>query len=325
MALVVTRPFPESNVGSNLASLAGALYLAHRLERPLVVDWRGMTQLADPRINYFSAFFSTPSELAGVPISYAPVHGVDYDGGAWLSPDEAAALARATRDAPPIVVLQPYHGLDRLHPGPEAARLTRLRAFYRELAPTPALAAETEAWACRDLTAPFVVAVNVRTGNGHYFAAGNAYHRRVDVSVFNDRARFLRVLERAVRSRLAHLPRSLRDAFQVFYATDSAEMSELLARLPNAVTRRATFPPPGTGDTYRDVDAEDVNRRSVAATVGDMFLLARCDALVYNNSLFNQYARVVTGFYGGNLVHFERLFLRGRVRAVAVTARRAVR
>jgi hypothetical protein len=35
---VVTRPFPQSNVGSNLASLAGALYLAQRLERPLIVD-----------------------------------------------------------------------------------------------------------------------------------------------------------------------------------------------------------------------------------------------------------------------------------------------
>jgi hypothetical protein len=312
---VVTRPFPESNVGSNLASLAGALYLARRLERTLVVDWRGLTQLSDPSVNYFSAFFDTPAELTGVPVLYAPVAGIDYDEAAWLSPDEAA---NAGTDAPSVVVLQPYHGLDRLHPGPEAARVALLRAFYRELALTPPLAAATETWARAHLDAPFVVAVNVRTGNGAYFAAGDRYHRRVDVSVFENSARFLRVLERAVRSRP---PRPLRHDFQVFYATDSAEMSELLARLPNAVTRRELFPPRGTGDTFRDDDAEETNRRSIEATLADMFLLARCDALVYNNSMFNQYARIVTGFYSGNMVHFENLFLRGRARRLAARLR----
>jgi hypothetical protein len=325
MGLIVTRPLPDSNVGSNLASLAGALYLARRLDRPLLVDWRGMTQLADPGVNYFSEFFATPPELLGVPVRYALGDDDTYGDAAWLSPGEAAALARDPREAPSTVVLQPYHGPDRLHPGPEVERLALLRAFYRELSLAPALAAETEAWARAHLAAPFVVAVNVRTGNGRYFAAGDTYQHRVDISVFGNRSRFLRVLERAVRSRVASFPRSLRDASQVFYATDSAEMSELLARLPNSVTRRTEFPPPGAGDTYREADAEDTNRRSVAATLGDMFLLARADALVYNNSMFNQYARVVTGFYGGNLVHFERLFVRGRVRAAAATARRVVR
>jgi Nodulation protein Z (NodZ) len=314
---VVTRPFPGSNVGSNLASLAGALYLAHRLDRTLVVDWRGLTQLADPSVNYFSAFFETPAELTGVPVLYTPAVDVDYDSAAWISPDEAAALARSQADAPPVVVLQSYHGPDRLHPGPEAARLALLRAFYREVALAPPLAAATEAWAREHLGAPFAVAVNVRTGNGRYFAAGDHYHGRVDVSVFENRNRFVRVLERACRSRLRGLPRAVRDDFQVFYATDSAEMSELLARLPNAVTQRHLFPPRGAGDTYRDEHAEDTNRRSIEATLADMFLLARCDALVYNNSMFNQYARVVTGFYSGNMVHFESLFLRGRARGLA--------
>jgi Nodulation protein Z (NodZ) len=326
---VVTRPFAESNIGSNLASLAGALYLAHRLSRTLIVDWRGLTQLADTSINYFSAFFDTPGELTGVPVLYAPLADLDYDEGsedsAWLTPDDAARLARSQAGAPPFVVLQPYHGPDRLHPGPESARFGLLRAFYRELALAPRLAAATEEWARAHLAAPFVVAVNVRTGNGAYFAAGDRYHRRVDVSVFDDRARFLRVLERACRSRLRAVPRSLRNDFQVFYATDSAEMSGLLARLPNAVTKRELFPPGGTGDTFRDDHAEDTNRRSVEATLADMFLLARCDALVFNNSMFNQYARVVTGFYGGNMVHFESLFLRGRIRHLVARAQRVLR
>ena len=42
---VVTRPFRTSNIGSNLASMAGALWLARSLDRTLLVDWRGLTQL----------------------------------------------------------------------------------------------------------------------------------------------------------------------------------------------------------------------------------------------------------------------------------------
>ena len=56
-----------------------------------------------------------------------------------------------------------------------------------------------------------------------------------------------------------------------------------------------------------------------------MFLLARCDALVYNNSLFNQYARVVTDDFGGNLVQFESLFLSGKLRSVRAKATGAAR
>ena len=48
---------------------------------------------------------------------------------------------------------------------------------------------------------------------------------------------------------------------------------------------------------------------------------ARCDALVYNNSLFNQYARIVTGQFSGNLAHIEQLFLHKRLEAAAARLR----
>jgi hypothetical protein len=57
-------------------------------------------------------------------------------------------------------------------------------------------------------------------------------------------------------------------------------------------------------------------------TLADMFLLARCDALVYNSSLFNQYARILTGNFSGNQTHLESLFLRSRLRLLAGAARR---
>lgn len=317
---VVTRPFTDSNVGSNLSSLAGAHWLARRLGRALVIDWRGLSQLKDPRLNYFTEFFEAPPELAGVPVLYAP-RELRHESGEdtrTLEPGEAHAIGLGAPAPEKFLILQTYHGLDRIHPGTDVERFALLRSLYRRLRPSTRIAAAIEAWAGAELDASFVVGVNVRTGNGMYFQPGMRYASRVDISLFDDASRFLRLLERACHDRLRHLPHSLRDGFRIFYATDSAAMSELLARLPNAVTRRSSFPPPNTGDLL----APDDDRSAIEDTLADMFLLARCDALVYNTSLFNQYARVVTGQFGGNLVHFESLVLRKRVLARIRAAQR---
>jgi hypothetical protein len=319
---VVNRPFPESNVGSNLSSLAGAHWLAQRLHRTLVVDWRGMTQLNDASLNYFTEFFEAPGELRGVPIVYAPTAlGYETNGSdvRTLEPGEAKRIGLGIESTTErFLVLQTYHGLDRLHPGPEAERVAVLRAVYRHLRPAPSVATAVDGWADTALDAPFVIAVNVRTGNGQYFRRGTRYASRVDISLFDDSARFLRLLERACLERLRRLPRALRKDFRIFYATDSAVMSDLLSQLPNAVTRRTMFPPPDAGDMYPFED----DHAGIEDTLADMFLLARCDALVYNTSLFNQYARVVTGQFGGNLVHFESLLLRKRAARYARMLRR---
>jgi hypothetical protein len=320
---VVSRPFPDSNVGSNLASLAGALWLAQRLERELIVDWRGMRQLRDTSANYFSEFFERPTMLGGTRLHYAPISHLEYDQPSsdtrWLSPAEAADLgARQPTALPRVLVLQPYHGLDRLHPGPEAARFGLLRSMYRHIRPAPVVATMIDAFAAEHLdNATFVVGVNVRTGNGHYFQKGMRYSDRVDVGLFKRPEAFLGLLERACRARARSLPVALRDGLRIFYATDSQEMSDLLARLPNAVTRRGVFPPAGAGDLYAFENSDYNDRAAVVDTLADMFLLSQCDALVWNFSLFNQYARVTTCYFGGNNVHFESLFWRKRIRSVA--------
>jgi hypothetical protein len=327
---VVTRPYQTSNVGSNLASIAGALWVAQRLERPLVVDWRGQSQLLDPGVNYFTEFFHAPATLLGVPVLYAPAaEARDYAEGAagarWADAAEARRIA-AGEEPPgaPVLVLQQYHGPDRVHPGPESERFRLLRSFYREVAPGPEVAGAVEGWWPAHLDGAFVVGVNVRTGNGQYFAKGQPYAGRVDISLFEDRERFLRLLERAVRARARRLPRPLRDSFVVFYATDSQWMSELLARLPHAVTRRSVFPPPGSGDMFRFEGPDYTDRDSIVDTLADMFLLARCDALVFNSSMFNQYARILNGHFGGNAVHIQNLYPRHRARNVAGMIRRSL-
>lgn len=325
---VVTRPFPGSNVGSNLASLAGAVLVAQKLERGLVVDWRGMAQLQDKTINYFAEFFENRDTLLGVPVLYAPVAGAEYDretGAPWLNANEAAAAARGDLDLGDreFVVLEEYHGPDRLLPAAdESGRFAHLRRFYREVSPGPELRAAIDEWADEHIGGRFVVGVNVRTGNGAYFRPGQPYAGRVDLTVLDDGERLLRVLERAVAKRAAHLPRAVRDTAVTFYATDSEPMSRLLSRLPGSVTRRRTFPPPDTGDLHAFEGSPGDDHASVVDTLADMFLLARCDALVYNNSVFNQYARVLNAYFGGNQTHIDSLFLKGRLRMLAAAARR---
>jgi hypothetical protein len=102
-------------------------------------------------------------------------------------------------------------------------------------------------------------------------------------------------------------------------------MSELLAALPGSTTRRTTFPPPGAGDTFVFEGGGYSDRDSIVDTLADMFLLARCDALVFNSSMFNQYARVLNGNFGGNQAHIEMLFPSKRLKLSIAAAKKRLR
>jgi hypothetical protein len=322
---VVTRPYPESNIGSNLASLAGALWLAHRLGRDLVVDWRGMSQLRNRSINYFTEFFEAPAHMLGVPVRYAPeADSLGYEEAERTEPGEAHLIGTGQLPVPDRpIVLTTYHGADRLHPGPAVERFAFLRSFYRCIVAVTEIRSEVNNWWADNLDGAFVVGVNVRTGNGMYFGRGMHFENRVDISLFDDARRFLRKLEGACRDQARRLSPSDPAGFHIFYATDSKDMSELLSALPNSATRRRVFPPPGTGDTYVFEDSEYTDRDSVVDTLTDMFLLAQCDALVFNSSMFNQYARVLNGNFGGNMAHIETLYVRWHARrALAALGRR---
>jgi hypothetical protein len=86
-------------------------------------------------------------------------------------------------------------------------------------------------------------------------------------------------------------------------------MRDLLMRLPAAVTRRTHFPPPGVGRIFCDYnDPGYTDRDAIGDAITDMYLLARCHALIRNGSVFNAYAATVTGYYGGNVQHIEKLY-----------------
>lgn len=324
---VVTRPYPESGLGSNLASMAGALFLAERLGRDLVVDWRRMIFLVDPEHNYYTEFFEAVPVTQGVRVHYAPE--VDYlehqDETLELPPSRYRALLEGD-DAtlPRYLVLTPYHGLSRISSGDLAADFYRLRAFYRELRLAPETQRQLDGFFDAHHRDTFVIGINLATGNMPP-PEGHIYFNRFDTRIFKDEERFLRRIAFAVRLAVRGLPRYLRERSTIFYATDSSWGSELLGRLPRSHTRRTVFPPRGAGrffSDYASLGYDDVE--AARDQVIDHFLLGRGNALVYTASMFSQYAQVSTDYFNGNARNLEALYARWWTAAARARARRVL-
>lgn len=325
---VVTRPYPDSGIGSNLSSLAGAVWIARALGRTLIVDWRGMEALNDKSVNYFSEFFEQPPEIAGVPVVYAGAAGTPDPGDddrRWASVVEARALLDAGRVDTPFLALQAYHGVDRIATSADPlVRHRFLKEIYTAIEPQARIRTAIDDWAREHVAGGPAVGINLRTGNGFWFYKGGPYRQRLDASIFSNRRRLLRKLERACADRMRGLPRPLRRRYTIFHTTDAEWSHGLLNELPNAVARRTIFPPPGTGDHFADFEQLGYSDRAYAEDViADMFLLARCDALVYNFSFFNQYAWAVTDYFGGNQVNIDSLYGRYWLRRARSAARLA--
>ena len=321
---VVTRPHPGSGIGSNLASLAGVVWYAQQLNRGVIVDWRGSAFLKDQSANYFTEFFETPSEIQGVPIRYAPIHELSAD-----APEVGVSVARSYLSTPPpekVFVIRDYHGLERLDPkSSEDGQFWRLKDFYRFIQPREFVQREIDRFAAEHFTNQFVIGVNLSSGNGE-FDKGQYYQGRVDIDIFSADRVFLRKVEQARANAVRRLPRPFRDKARIFFATDAYKMHGLLSKLPNAVTRRTVFPPPGVGRVYCDYnDPGYTDRDAIVDAIADMFLLARCQALIRNGSVFNAYAVTVTNHFNGNVQHIETLYARYWARAAWNKARRLLK
>ena len=318
---IVTRPYPDSGIGSNLVSLAGAIWLAQQSARSVIVDWRDAAVLKDKSVNYFSAFFETPPVIQGVQVFYAPCRQLpEHANLPQIEPAEARRLGDGST-APPLLVLRAYHGLDRLAAGSPAEQSARLKEFYRSIVPRPVVQRAVDSFAAEHFDDRFVVAVNVAEGNG-MFAPGERFAERVDTSVFSKHARFVGKVQTACDRVRRRLSSETYAASRIFIATDSPVMRTLLLGLPGAVTRRSQFPPAGAGRFFCDYPTPDYTDRDAAVDqLADMFLLARCQALVHNYSVFNLYARVVTDGFSGRSCEFERLFARFWVRRIAKAVR----
>ncbi|MEO8678746.1 MAG: nodulation protein NodZ [Vicinamibacterales bacterium] len=324
---LVTHPLPMSGIGSNLASLAGAVWYARQMNRELIVDWRGVAALKNKSLNYFTEFFEAPDYIQGIRVRYAPCPEMPQSIEQYpeLGITEAVQTLR-NGDSRSHLVLSAYHGLERLdRAGSAAAQFWRLQEFYTSIRPRDFVRLEVDRFFDAHLKGGFVVALNLAGGNGE-FAKGQPYAGRVDTGIFSNPDEFLGKVRWAYRLALRGLPRYLRSSGRLFFATDSQAMHDLLKRLPNAITRRTTFPPPGVGRYFSDYnDPGYTDRDAIVDSLVDMFLLARCQALVRNGTAFNLYAQTVTNLFNGNCRHMESLYLRHWFRVAGTIARRYVK
>lgn len=320
--LIITRPVPGSGVGSNLANLACAIYFASKSNAAVAVDWTGMEELRDKSLNMFARFFETPEQIAGVPMYYRVHAARGLPEAVFTEATELRTTAESFRylaggfaaETGKAVRLSVYHGLDRVRQlAPESLGSAwddqrHLAQVYAAIRPEPGLAGRIHDWAAANLGDHFVVGVNVRAGNG-LFDRGSLYRLRVNAHVFSSKTFFLNGLRRAIKDRLAELPDPVRGEAKVFFATDTQAMSEWLRQMPGFVTRRTQFPPPGVGHAWADYTQSDyTDIDAMEDVLADMFLLSRCQALVYNGTTFNLHARIVTRYFSGNMVNIERYY-----------------
>jgi hypothetical protein len=318
---VVANPIRREGVGNRLLLLGEAVWLGRELGRAVIVDWRDTVFLKDTALNYFTEVFTPLPEIVGVRMDYAPSPGIrEYEQSRQgerlkLKPDNIVArLGSEPGSAPRYILASRSLVLHRLPAYDAASYQSFLEAFYRQIVPRPDVAEQLEAWYGANLRGHFVVGVNVSTGNGQ-FAKDARFEGRVNVRIFDNEKRFLRMIAAACERATKDLLPTLRSDCRIFFATDSAQMAEVLGRLPRAVTRRTVFPPPGVGRHFCDYDALGYSDRAAAAdTVIDMLLLARCNALIRNRSKFSSYALVSTGYFGGNVQEVEELYPKARAR-----------
>lgn len=308
---MVARAARGPGIGTRLLSLAGAVWVARRLDRPVVIDWRRSAYLEDPTLDYFTELFEPVPEILGVPcllVPDAPDHRTaSNDRKIKLHASQCRALLADDGAVPQFLISGGVYTLEDLDPSGDPVDHDRfLKAFYAHITPRAGIAEALEAWYGEQLRDHFVIGVNVSSGNGSFGPDRKKASGRVDTRSFEHEQRFLDTLEQTCDSATQGLPPADRARRKVFFATDSTAMAELLSRLPGAITRRDVFPPPGAGRrfaAYRKLGYSD--RAAAADTAIDMFLLGRCQALIRNESKFSSYALVSTDYFDGNVFDFE--------------------
>ena len=313
---LVTRPLPFSGIGSNLVSLAGAVWLAGEIGRTVVVDWRGSRFFRDEKLNPFVEFFECPDEIEGVPMRYAPdLGGADLDALEADAVEVDSAGARALlgeRSGPPVIVLRSFHGYERVEPdGDRLEQLRRLRGFYRSIVPRPFVRAEIDRFAAEHrFDESFVVAANIATGNGDY-RKGAPYASRVNTRIFENGDRFLARVALARSRALRRLPRHVRDGspdlrrdrrrVHAGAAAAAAERGHAARALSPAGQRSRLLP--GTRGSATTSGTSSSTSSSTTSC-------SRAATRSSNGSMFSHYALVTTDWFNGNVHEIEALYPR---------------
>lgn len=271
----------HTGLGSDMATIVGGWYYASRTARTLVIDWRNSRYLLDRSANAFPRLFQPMDQIAGVQIlcddSVAeekfpkPVVSLHK-----LEPRRRRLLIRdgADVDASTLVNKNPMHILPSL---------TAQRTIFSALRLHPDVYHELEVFRRREFGAAKVLGIHVRHGNGEHLGFGRETNlEELKLQIVRNCKRLCEALKKSACLRV-----------KVFLATDSQEVEDTLkSALPNVVTRSKLFHVTGGGPLHRRA----LGLAGAQDALIEMFLLAHCNALIYTDSWFSYYARVIGHF-----------------------------
>ncbi len=297
----------KGGMGNRMLCAASGILWAKAVGRAPFVDWRDEAYSRD-RENSFFHFFDNPDVLRDPPADeheiVPPVwqghldksvsemlHTYDPDKHSSLTIHKKYSIDPTRADYPqPTAVFWYYMGRfdaisrlvrDRLpgYAGLSVEAISR-KALREELALTQPLRAQIDAFHAEHFTGP-TVGVHVR---------------------YSDRTTDPAKLEAAARAQLARLP----DNASIFLATDNRRVEDdYRTTFEHVITTPKWFPPEGA-TMHQNTDCTDPIANGNEALL-DMYLLARCDALVYaSRSTFSEISRLVSDIPADRVTDVDR-------------------
>lgn len=268
----------RTGLGSDLVSVIGAWFYARSTGRSLAIDWRRSRYLHDESVNLFFEIFDVPQSIGGVDILSAQdlievSPHIDFNLSELSEKDYLCCLFQG-RDVPGTVI-----SCERtMHVLPSVEIQRSFLAGIQLKAPFQAMLATVEQ---QCFTKEPVIAIHLRHGNGEVLGFG-----RDDLV-----CRSVSEIAKTVKAILAIIdPRGAR---KVFISTDSVDLqNELIRTIPASFCIQKQLPPPGSGPLH----IHEFGMAGAISAVIDMVLLAKSEVLIYNNSWFSHYARVIGNF-----------------------------
>jgi hypothetical protein len=291
---VVTRK--GTGIGSDLISVVGAIAYAARTERDLVIDWRKSRYLEDATTNLFAALFVAPTAFDSVGVVVA---GPKFNGTELLQPVSqmtarrqsfedfhAEMLAAPRRVAESVIITRPMHHL------PDVAEQKR---WLGAIAPVPRIAAAIDRYYDRHMKGHAVVGIHIRHGNGETLGSGR------DMLI-------QRSVDELVDLSIAAVAKMDLPADPLFFVcTDSQALRDAFkARLTHVINFDSRIGSAESGPIH----TSDFGLQGAEDAVAEMWLLARCDRLIYSPSWFSHYARTV-GTFSAEPVNLDTVSLYG--------------
>jgi len=275
--VIVTRK--QTGLGSDLVSVVGAIHHARMTHRDVVIDWRSSVYQPDRRKNLFSCLFQVQGGFEGVQIhvwdeGFADKH---LPGPLLRCKDWSFENYHLEMTGPPrpvtasVIIERPMHHL------PEIASQAEM---FKCISPLPYLSDRIDAFHEREFRDRVVIGVHLRHGNGERLGQQRDELATRSVEVLSDLM-------------VARIRQIWGGNVKIFVCSDSNEFRDAFCRKwPDSCHFGSRVGMAGNGPIHRP----DGGLKNAEDAVAEMWLLARCQGIVYNPSWFSHYARATGTF-----------------------------